>query len=375
MFKRLGGRDEPWQIDITIGGRRIKRSLGTNNAEAAAARAIADLIRPARAGQWGTVDQTRLKDRFSSLGELLDMFVRLSDCRPFTRRGYSVAFLRVVRRGLGNDDMTDSAVRQQSSGVLTGQLVGAYEEWMHKSAEQAGRCAVSTKRSVAADLRNSRAVLKRELRPRFREGGLTLPDLTDFMERGTARAPRVVHLPAPDELIERTFAAANDLRQTDRMAYVAWLLGVSSLRRREISLARWSWAQRLRGRPYLVLDAAAAKSGSARAVAVDERVLAELDSFRQCEGAHPDYILPGPVGARLRGQAIFRRVDAWMRRLGWTTHHTMHEMRAYAVRRVRQEHGIEAAQAQAGHSCARTTIDHYAGERGVEDVTVTLPIV
>jgi hypothetical protein len=62
-----------------------------------------------------------------------------------------------------------------------------------------------------------------------------------------------------------------------------------------------------------------------------------------------------------------------MRELGWTTNHTMHELRAYAVRRVRREHGIEAAQAQAGHADQRTTIEHYAGERGVEDVTVRLP--
>ena len=393
MFKLNGGRDEAWQIDVTIKGHRIKRSLDTNIAEAAQSKAINDFIRPAKSGQWNAVQQTRLKSDFALLGEVIDTFSRLADCDPFVARGYKVTFWRVVRRGLGDEGMSEQKLREQSSSVLTGALVSAFEEWMRADATAHKRDGNSTKRSVAADLRNARAVFKKDLRPRYRELGLKLPDLSDFMERATSRAPRLMKLPAPDELLARTFAAAEALRSVDRAAYVAWLLGVSSLRRREVSLSKWSWMQRLDGRPYLVLDAASTKSGSTRAVAVDELVLRELEEYRAYRefgangesGTQPvanqskdfgarEFILPGPVGVRLRGQSIFRRVDAWMRALGWTTNHTMHELRAYAVRRVRRDYGIEAAQAQAGHADQRTTIEHYAGERGVEDVTVSLPM-
>ena len=48
LVKRNQSRDGSWHLDCIVRGQRIAKSLGTNQGDAAAARAIAEYIRPAK---------------------------------------------------------------------------------------------------------------------------------------------------------------------------------------------------------------------------------------------------------------------------------------------------------------------------------------
>ena len=88
----------------------------------------------------------------------------------------------------------------------------------------------------------------------------------------------------------------------------------------------------------------------------------------RCVGLDADeeqFVLPSPrIGqgrpnCRLRAQNVFKRANEFMRQQGWQTNHTLHEMRALALGLVRDNYGLDAAQAVAGHSDQRTTQAHY----------------
>jgi len=68
--------------------------------------------------------------------------------------------------------------------------------------------------------------------------GLILPDLKTFLDEDLQAPARSMKEAAPQELLLKTFAEARVLREKDRNAYVAFLLGVCSLRRGEIQRAR-----------------------------------------------------------------------------------------------------------------------------------------
>jgi integrase len=91
------------------------------------------------------------------------------------------------------------------------------------------------------------------------------------------------------------------------------------------------------------------------------------------------YILPSPdighggTAVGNRAERVLRRVDAFMRGCGWATQHTLHELRAVYLQRFRDVHGLDAAQAAAGHSDQRTT-RIYTGDKSVEGMTIDLKL-
>ena len=62
-----------------------------------------------------------------------------------------------------------------------------------------------------------------------------------------------------------------------------------------------------------------------------------------------------------------------MRDLGWTTTHTLHEMRAYFGRRMEAQYGLEATREVMRHSSAATTKKHYSGSKSLRGVIVQMP--
>jgi integrase len=60
-----------------------------------------------------------------------------------------------------------------------------------------------------------------------------------------------------------------------------------------------------------------------------------------------------------RTEDVFRRVSAWMRKLGWKTEKTIHEFRAYVGSKVAMEFGIETASMFLTHADITTTLRFY----------------
>jgi integrase len=378
LFKRNRTRDGAWCIDITVQGRRITRSLETNNAAAAMARAIDKFLKPAKSGHWEKIDQHKARIAFASIGAVLATYGSISrgEMKLKTVRINEGTLRLVVRRGLGDGTMADGKVGEQSTAVLNGKLVGDFEEWMNKDAITTGRNPESNKRSVRAYLRQARSIFKALNLERFAERGIHLPDLTEFLKRRTARPARLVRSPAADDLLRRTFEASKQLRAEDPSAYIAWLLGLSTLRRGEVRAMKWSWLTSIDGAPVVAIPADVDKSKTGRLVPLDPNVMKELSAYRKRGEAKDDFVLASPVfrGGDFRAEGVFSRVDAWMRQLGWRTNHTLHEMRAYGLAKLRDEYGIDTAQAVAGHEDAETTKNHYVGSKSVKGVRVALPL-
>jgi len=390
LVKRWSGRDTPWTLATMIDGQRIRVTLGTNVAHMAEQIAIHRYIKPALLGK--EVKPRVEKDNDappvpkSTIGQLLATYRQISAGKlpERTIHNNSVALRLVVRRGLGQDSMTDAEVEAKPAAVLTGKLVAGYEELMHERGKAAGRNPEATKRTVASYLRHARSLFKRTALPRYAELGVELPDMSGFMDRATERAAVIDRVPVDDKVISKTMAAAPKLKLEDPAAYMAWMLGFSSLRRSEVSRMQWTWLTRINGQPHIRIPVNS-KGRREALIPIDERLWGELEEYRKTRqrGVDPEeeaFVIPSPrLGAasgatvRLRGQNVFRRVNQWMRRLGWTTNHTLHEMRALILSRVRDEHGLDVAQAFGRHRDQRTTQQSYVGIRSLQGVVVRLP--
>lgn len=278
LVKRNKSRDGAWWIETVIRGKRIVRSLDTNIAAAAEQRAVAKFIEPAKAGLWSSVASGKLRNNFSNIGQLLRTYEELcvGKVAPSTVRNNVNSFRLVVRRGLGQDSLPEETLAAMPSSLLTGKLVADFEEWMAKKAAIEGRDLESNKRSVQGYLRHARSLFKASALPRYGEKGVKLPDVTEFMKRGVERGAKLMKMPPSDALLEKTFFAATNLRAADRPAYIAWLLGLCSLRRGEIASMRWDWLVQHNGRNCILVPRADAKSDSSRMIPLDERVALEL---------------------------------------------------------------------------------------------------
>ena len=393
LTKRNQSRDGVWWLECVIHGRRIRESLGTNGAAAAAERAWRQFIEPGRAGRWTMADaraeqraEKRVEQVVASVGEVLAMYETLcvGKVSPLTVRNNLNAMRLIVRRGLGNENMMVEDIDRQSSAVLTGKLVAEFEDYMARAAVKLGRDLESNKRSVAGYLRQARSVFKATALPRYAEKGLNLADVSDFMNRDVESAIVAERQPPSDELLAKTLAGSRDLREVDRPAYIAWLLGFSTLRRAEIGRMQWSWLVQIDGASRIRVPSQS-KGKREALVPVDELVARELAEYQamRVKGVNPEeeaYVLPSPrcgqggPAARMRAQNVFKRVNAWMRLMGWETNHTLHEMRSLMLSLVRDEHGLDTAQAFGRHKDQRTTQQSYVGMKSLKGVVVKLPL-
>jgi len=371
LVKRKPGREGAWYLDTIIRGHRIARSLETNDAAVAKERAINNYISLARADRWEEISSNKARQDFATIGALLACYREVANglISKDTIHHNIGSFHAVVRRAaLGKEKATDEEVDALSTAILTGRLVADFEEWMTKLAIQQNRNLESNKRTVKGYLRQMRSVFNKDLIQRYPEKGIKLPDLTEFMERRTAKPARVVKVPPPDGLLDRTCEAALKLKETDHAAYIAWLLGFYSLRRGEIDKMQYSWLVQVDGQ-WCVRVPLTSKSKAFRDVPIDPMVVKELKEWRDSrpQQSDEDFLFPAPpvlrtnARRRIRCDGLFKRVNEFMRGLGWTGRQTLHALRAEYLRRIRRRFGLDAAQAIGGHSDSRTTEDSYTG--------------
>lgn len=384
LIKRNKSKDGVYWIRMIQAGQPVVRSLDTNIAAAAEQKAIVLYIKPAKAGAWNLIEVAKPKAEFARMSAVVACYKDISIGRtsPLTVAHNINAMRLVIRRGLGNEAMTPEEVDLLPSTVLTGKLVGDFEDFMARMAVREKRDMESNKRSVLGYLRMARSFFKATARERYGEKDVTLPDLTGFMKRAVERPARLERQEPDDKLLAVTFAAANELRATNRAAYIAFLLGLCSMRAGEVSRMTWDWIVEHNGRKVILIPAEQTKAGVARKVPLDARVIAELEAYQKIRqvGKQPEkekYVLhskrPCKDTTRFRAAQVFKVVNKFMRACGWKTNHTLHEMRALTLGRVRDEFGLDTAQALAGHQDQRTT-KIYTGQKAIGNVVIKLPM-
>jgi integrase len=386
LRKRTHESSAPWYFHVEHQGQRLLRSTQTTVVRQAI-RFATELLNGIRWGKLkemaAVTSQRPVRPEYSTVGEVLAAYrqVAVPYLKPRTIEDSAGALVRIIQEGLG--DAPEAAGR--AVDCLTGRMVAAFERARLEAAGDAEQARQSALTSVNSYARQARSVFKPTWRRYYaREAKLVLPDVTEFLTEPLTRPARRDRLAPAADLIERTVTGAEKLRGEDPAAYTAWLLGLCSLRRGEIRRAEWSWLQRGNAGWQLVIPAES-KSKTRRIPGdLPPGVVEELWWFKDFRFAGRDidderFILPsithgrGGLAAEHRAETILRRVDRFMRSCGWTTQHTVHELRAFYLRRYRDRYGLDAAQAAAGHSDQRTT-RLYTGEKSVEGMGITLPL-
>jgi len=327
--KGLAIRKGVYEWNQMVGGKRYHESLripvGTKADETAAVKLLRSKQRAVTEGRIDDAQEFKRVGKTATLGEILDAHERFSvsaGLGPRTVRAYQSALLSMVATVTGAED-----ARKLSGDVLTAELVERYEHLTMRAAGSDPAAVSRARNTIASKRSNARAVFARRARNRMRN--LVLPDsLDDFLRAGDVQGHIKWGLPDPG-LVERTKAAALELRKDKPRLWLCWLLCYGlALRASEAAWARMSW---LRVAPdgKTVLDVIKrpdewdGPKGTEGFVVVPPKLLAELQELRGGE----TYILPGKVYWSRYRSLLQNDFTAWMRGLGWDGSHCAHELR------------------------------------------------
>jgi len=221
--------------------------------------------------------------------------------------------------------------------------------------------------SGSSMLNQARSVFRAAMLEVYEEAGLKLPATLGEWRTGRREALQgkaADYMRPSDELIARTFATMEGLRETDPVAWRAWWLCVGTgLRgRSEAVAAEWDWWQVVDGVPWLVTEFRG-KGGEQITVPVLAQAAERLGPERG-EGL----ILAGDAG-------VFKRLSGAMRGLGWETEKTIHEVRKFVGSKIAEQEGVLAAAQFLRHKDGGATLmKHYARYLNLRAVKIRLPV-
>lgn len=207
---------------------------------------------------------------------------------------------------------------------------------------------LSAKITVDTTLRSVRALFSKAAIRYYRQVGLNLPDLSEFMAE-TGFGAKKYFMILPPEVIVKVMRASLTLRADNPPAYRAFLLCMHcGLRRGEAIAFRKEWL-REEDRPMLYVYTKGKflpKHGTGRKVAIEQWVFDVLKS--------ENYEI---------SPEVMDYLNDWAKALIPVAHRvskSTHELRKCWVSFKAKSEGLLAAQQQAGHKDSRTTSQHYA---------------
>jgi integrase len=361
LFKREESKDANWYVHFARNRMRYLRSLDSNVKEVAIRNAKV-LISAVKSEHWDTVESLALRKSWPTVGEVCEVYEKHPDERQLSTVKHNILALRkILKVALHREEVDDLDV-----AVLTAELVRKYKreaEVLHED-ESDPLAEQQWKRSANSNLQQARSLFAKHVMVHYRDEGLKMPDMRGFMEEVRFRnVGKVDYNPPADELIDETFKRLDgELRLEDPAAYAAICLACGTgMRKKAISQARWSWFQQRDGRAYMRSDVLG-KNKRVIDLPVIEEWWRRLQAIRaeqlSIANGDPDpFVLTGHQTERT--EDVFRRVSAWMRKLGWKTEKTIHEFRAYVGSKVAMEFGIETASMFLTHADITTTLRFY----------------
>lgn len=436
LFKRVDSADAHYYFRFKRAGRSLSPCLGTNNRDVAVRLALAEVQRVEDAltlRRFGHASlpahERRAALRTCTLKELFAAWHELTLGEKLARKTVQTCetSLRVIiRQGLGDPTLRvnmhpsreeiarlcaalDPMSLDVIGGANGGKMVRAFQRARLAAVpahdQQALQRALAT---LNATLLKARMMFTEQRQKALRlDYGLTLPDLTEFLHEATDQPTTQMKTRPPRELLVKTFAAADALWRRDPNAYIVWRLACYSLRRGDISRACRDWIKFVDDYDDLdftkqtvqrwVIEWPMRKGSRMNRVVIPDEEAAlfiahwEAEQTRTLDGRpvrrewERPYLVTAGVNSRrdaeLRCHQLIHRVSEWMRALGWTTTHTLHEMRAFHLRMARAQYGAAAAAGLkhaaevGGHRDTHTTEQHYTGAMSVanDNVVIRLP--
>lgn len=357
--------------------KRFLRNLGTPNREEALKK-LRGIAKAAEAGRWAALDDTKLRQELASIGDVIACLQSRWTGGPRSLSAY-VTSLRCTMRWARPElhDATDDSLAQQSTRILTPDLMRDMQTEILKSAGDDCTRQDSARTTANTHRRNVRAMFGSRLRDIYLH--LVLPRSLDaFLAVKPLREPTRQFRMPPADLLANIRIASAALRQADANGYRIFLLSLGAgLRRNEISHARWSWLRTVdtpQGPRHTMTIQTEPdfrpKGRRSRTIPIEPVTFAALQQLRiaPADGTAPVYILEG--GLSERTQLAFARFGEWLTGLGWDRRKKAHELRKVFGSYVNEQCGLSAAQDLLGHSTPNLTKSYYVGQVNLPQVRV-----
>ncbi len=372
VFRRPATESGIWYVHFKRERRRYLRSLETSTKSEAEKR-VKLLVRRIRSQKWEQAE-TPTVTKLATVGQVIETYLAKAaqEIKPQTAKNNTGQFRNVIRLARRLTRNENDKVDALPTSILTARLirefkdnlVGGYLDGKEgEAAEHARRRAWASGNSV---LLQARSVFSPRMLRAYRDASIQLPPLAEFLKEPGFKRLRTEYTPPPDEIVANTFAATEDLRETDPNLFKAfWLATGCGLRKGEIVRMRWEWFVPQNGAVWIQTNILG-KGGEIIRVPVIPDAWAKLEPLRKESGP----VLEGTKTES--GETVFRRIGEWMKGLGWKTEKKIHEMRAYIACKIAETYGITTASAFLRHKDVRVTQRSYSRYFQLKGISVNL---
>ena len=386
IFRPVNDRGEAsphYSMKVQFRGRRMAFTLGTANKEAAARRAAgiyADLL---TLGVEATLAKHRAQSRgeipskVATIGEWIEAARGVSANNATTFAQYAASLRLIAGQilsvkkekkrfgpGKGGARAYRAGVDAESLGIFSEQAV---QRWRLAYVAQAGNPAQERSRMTSANstIRQARSLFANKIVRFLPDTRLPSPRPFENVEFFPQQSARYFSRIDPKALLR---AAQSELAENDPPAFLAMLLALAAgLRRGEIDSLAWHQIDFERALIRIeATESASLKTADSRGeVPIDPGVVSILRGFRaKATGPFVIEADGGEYGPRVwgrhyRADAVFTRLNHWLRKHGVTARKPLHELRKELGALITAEHGIYAASRVLRHSTVATTAAHY----------------
>ena len=378
-----GNASPHYSMKVQFRGRRMAFTLGTANKDAAARRAAGIYSDLLTLGVEATLARHRAQSRgeipskVATIGEWIEAARGVSASNATTFAQYAASLRLIAGQILsvkktkkrfgpwkGGARAYRAGIDGQSLEILSEQAV---QRWRLAYVAQAGNPAQERSRMTSANstIRQARSLFANKIVRFLPDTRLPSPPPFTGVEFFPRQSARYFSRIDPKALLR---TAQGELAENDPPAFLAMLLALAAgLRRGEIDSLAWHQIDFERALIRVeATESASLKTSDSRAeVPIDVGVVEVLRGFRgKASGSFVIEAEGGEYGPRVwgrhyRADAVFTRLNHWLRKHGVSARKPIHELRKELGALVTAEHGIYAASRVLRHSNVATTAAHY----------------
>ena len=381
IFKWHGSPN--YSLQIQFRGRRMAFTLRTANKEAAARRAAgiySDLLAlgvEATLAKHRTQRPREIPAEIATIGEWIEAARGVSASNVATFAQYAASLRLIAGQilsvkktkkrfgpGKGGAQAYRAGIDATSLEILSAQAV---QRWRLAYVAKAKNPAQERSRMTSANstIRQARSLFADKIVRFLPEVRLPSPRPFSDVEFFPKQSARYFSRIDPQVLLRK---AHSELAENDPPAFLAMLLALAAgLRRGEIDSLAWPQIDFKRDLIRIeATESASLKTADSRGeVPIDPEIVPILRGFRakatgpfviEAEGGEYG---PRVWGRHYRADAVFTRLNHWLRKNGVTARKPLHELRKELGSLITAEHGIYAASRVLRHSNVATTAAHY----------------
>ncbi|MGV3658845.1 MAG: tyrosine-type recombinase/integrase [Prosthecobacter sp.] len=384
-----GGASPHYGVQIKHNDRRMRFPLNTANKEAAAVLAAKIWTQIVSEGWDAAIQAYKPQSapkppKSATVGALIEAACAASSARKHSLEAYSKAFRRIVSEVAGiQDGRKFDALkggtkewRERVDAVPLASLLPAdVQAWKNRRLRAAEADPLAKRRAITTVnslIRNAKALFGKKVLP-FVEQKLNVLRPLPFDDVGMEKGPSLRYVSKVDAytLLAR---AKEELAESEPEAFKVLILAlVCGLRRSEIDHLLWRTFDFSRGQLHIEnTEYHQLKSeDSAGEIDLDADTAALFKDYR-ARAPRSLFVIESPNAPRVerkarhyRCNAVFERVNEWLRVQGVDTLKPLHTMRKEIGSIIASEHGIFEASRYLRHSDIRITSAIYADKKKV----------